>query len=534
MKQITFDREVREKLESGVKKLNDAVSSTLGARGRNVIFQQGRNFLVTKDGVTVANQIELEDPVENAACQIVKDAAKRTARDAGDGTTSATVIASAIIDKALYYVGAKANPMDVKRGIDMAVEDVIQYIDKVKKEVSGYNDIFNIARISGNNDDAIGTMIADIFEEIGKSGAVRLEETQGNDTTVDVIDGCQFNAGYISQNFVTNPTKRTADYEDALVLVTDKVFQGSFEELIPALKIVVEKSDELKKHIPLIIICGGMEGEALGSLVINKIKEKFPVVAVTAPDFGTQRDEILQDIATITSATVISEEKGLKMNDILPEHFGYVDRVIVDQFTTTLIGRHGSKEDISARVETIKDQVKEDRNGTQEWRLKKRIASLEGGVGVIYVGGNSESEMKDSYFRIEDALAATKAALNDGYVAGGGVAYLRASLEAESKLISDDLSDITLGYKSLLIALKSPLKTIAQNAGREGAIVVDKVSTNKSVNYGYDALQDNYGNMISKGIIDPAIVVKTAIKNAASVAGMLITTNCVINDIPKK
>jgi len=534
MKQITFDREVREKIETGVKKLNDTVSSTLGAKGRNVVFQQGRNYIVTKDGVTVANQVELEDPVENAACQIVKDAAKRTARDAGDGTTSATVIASAIIDRALYYVGAKANPMDIKRGIDMAVEEVILYVDKHKKEVNGYVDIFNIARISGNNDDAIGTMIADIFKQIGKSGAVRLEETQGNNTTVDVIDGCQFNAGYISPNFITNPTKRTADYQDALVLVTDKVFQDSFEELIPALKIVVEKSDEIKKRIPIIIICGGMEGEALGSLVVNKVKEKFPVVAVTAPEFGTQRDEILEDIAIITGATVISDEKGLKMEDILPEHFGYVDRVIVDQFTTTLIGRHGEVPAMQDRVETIKEQIEEDKNNIQEWRLKKRIASIEGGVGVIYVGGNSEAEMKDSYFRIEDALAATKAALDGGYVAGGGVAYLRASLDAESKLISDDMSDITLGYKSLLEALKSPLKTIAQNAGEEGAIVVDKVLRSKSLNYGYDALQDNYGNMISKGIIDPATVIKTAIKNAASVAGMLITTNCVINDKPKK
>lgn len=534
MKQITFDREVREALEQGVKKLNKAVSSTLGAKGNNVIFQQGRTFLSTKDGVTVANQIELEDPVENAACQIVKDAAKRTARDAGDGTTSATVIASAIIEEALYYIGAKANPMEIKRGIEMAVEEVIAYVDKTTKEINGYDDIYNIARISGNNDDVIGKMIADIFKKIGKSGAVRLEETQGNETTVDVIDGCQFNSGYISPLFMNNNTKRTADYKDALVLVTDKVFQEGFDELIPALKIVVEQSDQLQKHIPILIVCGGMEGEALGTLIINKTKEKFPVVAVSAPEFGAQRSEIIEDIAIITGATVISEERGLKMEDIQPEHFGYTDRIVVDQYTTTIIGRHGEKSDIENRVKTIETQIEEDKNNAQEWRLKKRIATLTGGVGVIYVGGNSESEMKDSYFRIEDALAATKAALDSGYVPGGGVSYLRASLEAKSKPIFAERSDITLGYKTVLKALKMPLKTIAENAGQEGAIVVNNIESKKSATYGYDALEDNYGDMVKKGIIDPAKVVKTAIKNAASVAGMLITTNCVINDIPKK
>jgi chaperonin GroEL len=534
MKQIKFDKEAREKLEAGVKKLNDAVSSTLGAKGRNVIFQHGKNYLVTKDGVTVASQVELEDSIENAGAQIVKDAANRTARDAGDGTTTATVIACAIIEQALYHVGAKANPMDLKRGIDMAVEDVINYIDKLKHEIKGQADIYNIARISGNNDPEIGKMISDIFKRVGKNGAIRLEETQANDTTVDVIEGCQFNSGYLSPVFITNQTKRTADYKDAVVLITDKIFQESFDDLIPALDIVIAKSEEIQKPIPILIICGGMEGETLGTLGINRAKKNFPVVAVNAPDFGTERLESLEDIAIITGGTVISEEKGIKITDIQPEHFGHADRIIVEQFGTTIIGRHGEAPAIQERVKTIEAQIEEDKNHTQKWRLNKRIAMMTGGVGVIYVGGNSETEMKDSYFRIEDALAATKAALDDGYVAGGGVAYLRAALASESELISDERSDITLGYLTLLNALKTPLETIADNAGKKGIIVANDVANNKSANYGYDALEDNYGNMIKKGIIDPAKVVKTAIKNAASVAGMLITTNCVINDIPKK
>lgn len=533
MRQITFDRTVREKIEEGVRKLNEAVSSTLGAKGNNVIFQQGQNYFVTKDGVTVANHIQLDDPVENAAAQIVKEASSRTARDAGDGTTSATVIASALISKAFSYVGSKANPMELKRGIDLAVNDVISYIDNIKKEVGSHDDIYNIARISSNNDDVIGKMIADIFKEVGKNGAVRIEETQANETTVDVIDGAQFNTGFLSPQFINNQSKRTADYKDALVLVTDKNFQESFQDLVPALTIVGDKSDELKKHIPVIIICGGMEGETLGTLVINKVQGKLPFVAVNAPDFGNHRMEVLEDIAAITGATVISEEKGIKITDIQPEHFGYVDRVIVDQFTTTLIGRNGDPDNIAKRVETVEAQIKEDRNKVQDWRLRKRIATLTGGVGVIYVGGNSESEMRESYFRIEDALAATKAALTDGFVPGGGVAYLRASLELDGNDLSELASDKVLGYKSLLEALKSPLETIVNNAGEEGIIVRNAVGSKKNQNYGYDVLRGEYGDMISKGIIDPSIVVKTAIKNAASVAGMLITTNCVITENKK-
>jgi len=534
MKEITFDRHVREGLERGVEKLTKAVSSTLGAKGNNVIFQQGTRFVSTKDGVTVAQQVTLDDPIENAAAQIVKEAASRTARDAGDGTTSATVIANAIISQAFYYVGTKANPMELKRGIDMAVDRTIAYIDRIKLEVEGYDDIYNIARISANNDPEIGKMVANIFDKVGKNGAIRLEETQASETAVDVIEGCQFNGGYLSPNFINNQTKRTADYEKALVLITDKIFQNGFDEIKPALDIVIEKSNEMQRAIPIVIIAGDMEGEVLATLVLNRMKTKLPVVAVKAPEFGQDRMDTLDDLAAITGATVISEERGVKMEDILPEHFGFVDRVIVEQYATTFIGRNGDKEKIAERVSSIENEMEEDRNKNKDWKLRKRLATLTGGVGVIYVGGQTESEMKDSYYRIEDALAATKAAIDDGYVPGGGVAYLLAAQEAEARILSEKPSDTMLGYQSLLNGLKSPLKTIARNAGVNPETTLEKIIENDLWDFGYDALRNDFGGMIEKGIIDPAKVVKIAIKNAASVAGVLITTNCIINDKPKK
>jgi len=530
MKEIKFDREVREKLEDGVTKLNEAVSSTLGAKGRNVIFQQGRNYLVTKDGVTVAEQVVLDDPVENGACQIVKDAARRTARDAGDGTTTATVLASAIIKKSLQYVGSNSNPMDLKRGIDIAVEEVVQNIDKEKFEIKDNNDLFNIASVSSNNDPVIGRMIADVFKKVGKDGAVRLEETQMTETMVDVIEGCQFNAGYLSPNFVNNAVKKTVDYKNAAIMITDKAFHESFEEIAPALKLIIDKSNEQEEAIPLLIVCGGMDGETLGTLVINKVKHKFPFVAVSIPDFGAERMEVLDDIAVITGGTVITEERGLHIKDMTLTDFGTVDRVIVDSATTTLIGRNGDPEAMKDRVKIIEEQIKEDKHAQQTWKLQKRIATITGGVGVIYVGGNSESEMKDSYYRIEDALAATKAAMEDGYVPGGGIALLEAS---KQRTVASSNRDQSLGMETLYSALSAPLYTIAENCGKEGSVVVSKIMNVKK-GYGYDALNDEIGEMVAKGIIDPAKVVKIALKNAASVAGMLITTNCVITDKPKK
>ena len=530
MKEIKFDREVREKLLDGVNKLNDAVSSTLGAKGRNVIFQQGRNYLVTKDGVTVASQIQLEDPVENAAAQIVMDAAKRTARDAGDGTTTATVLASAIIEQALQFVGSRANPMDLKRGIDLATTEVLEYIDSITKSVEGNKDLLNIATISANNDPVIGKMIADVFKKVGKDGAVRLEETQMTETLTDVIEGCQFNSGYLSPNFVNNAVKKTVDYKDAAIMITDRTFQEAFSDLAPAIELIITKSNEQEKAIPLLIVCGGMEGETLGSLVINKVKHQLPVVAVSIPDFGAERMETLDDLAVITGGTVITEDRGLHIQDMTLGHFGTVDRVVVDSVTTTLIGRHGNPEVMRKRVEGIENQIKEDKHAQESWRLKKRIATITGGVGVIYVGGNSESEMKDSYYRIEDALSATKAAMESGYVPGGGVALLLAYKDLWQELENRDQQ---LGYEALHSSLVAPLKVMAENCGLEGSVVLQKVLDRKD-GWGYNALTDQYRNMIKDGVIDPTKVVKTALKNAASVAGMLITTNCVITDKPKK
>ena len=534
MKQITLGREARESLERGVNKLSEAVASTLGAKGNNVIFQHGKNYFVTKDGVTVASQVELEDPVENAAAQIVKDASSRTARDAGDGTTSSTVIAAGIIEAALRYAKDSGSAMEIKRGIDKAVEDAIEFIDQIKTSVKGEEDIFNIARISGNNDDKIGNMIADIYSKVGKEGAIRIEETQMNDTTVDVIEGCQFNSGYISDIFINNKTKGVADYKDAAILITDKIFAESIEEILPALNLIVEKSNESQKPIPLLIICGGMEGETLGSLTINKVRAQMPVVVVKAPEFGVERNEILEDIAILSGGTFMSEDQGRKIADITLEDFGTADRIVVDKYATTIIGRHGEQEAIDERVASVEHQMTEDREKRLTWRLRKRIATLTGGVGVVYVGGNSESEMKDYYYRIEDALAATKAALEDGYVAGGGVSYLRTSdlLAREESTIQS--KDQLIGYQSLLFGLKKPLKLICQNAGLNGDSIMEKVLEEKNANIGYDVLKDEYVDMMQAGIIDPAKVVKAAIRNAASVAGMLLTTNCVINDKEKK
>jgi len=532
MKTIEFDREVRMKLEAGVDKLNEAVGSTLGAKGRNVIFQKGKYYIATKDGVTVAEQVQLEDPIENAAAQIVKDAASRTARDAGDGTTTATVLASAIIKEAFRYVGSKANPMDLKRGIDLATTDVLKQIDNQKYHIKNNADLYNIARISSNNDEVIGKMIADIFEKVGENGAIRLEETQMSETVVDVVEGCQFNSGYLSPNFVNNQVKRTADYKDVAILITDKVFTESFDEIIPALELIINYSNENSKALPIVIICGGMEGEVLGTLINNKIKTKLPVVVVNAPEFGDGRTEILDDIAAITGGTVISENRGMSIKDIKLEDFGTAQRVVVDAITTTILGRNGNEDGINERIEIIKDQIAEDKDGYQTWRLEKRLATMSGGIGVIYVGGNSDVEMKDSYFRIEDALAATKAAMDDGYVAGGGVAYLKAAQMCDG--FDRGSRDMGLGYEAVMNALKQPMRKIAENCGLEGSVVVNKVENGRGLNLGYDALTNTYGNMVRKGIIDPTKVVKTAIRNAASVAGMMITTNCVITDKPKK
>lgn len=528
MKRIEFNEESRKGLMAGVNLLANAVGSTLGAKGRNVIFNQGKNHIVTKDGVTVAGQIQSEDAVEQAGIDIVRDAARRTAQEAGDGTTTSTVISRYIIQEAMEAVKGGANPMDLKRGMDIAVRDITENVDSIKKVISSKEETKQIATISANNDPVIGEMIADLFDKVGKSGAIRIEETQANNTKVEMVDGCQVNAGMLSPGFVTNTNKRTAEYSDALVFITDKVFDGPFSDLVPVLNAVIEYSNAQQRKTPILIICGGMEGETLGSLLMNKNKEGFPVVAVTAPEFGSNRDQIMQDLAVITGATVISETGEVTIEDMTPEHLGNVDKVIVDQYTTTLIGRHGSTDAISARVDAIASQADEDRDNTQEYWFKKRIASMVAGIGVIYVGGNSETEMKENFFRIEDAVHASKSSLEDGYVPGGGIAYIRCR-DSRDDFENEDQGE---GYCIVMDAMEEPLRVMSRNCGIEDESVITQVKISAFVkvdnSYGYNALTDKFESLYEAGVIDPAMVVKSAVKNSVSVAGMIITTNCVI------
>jgi chaperonin GroEL len=530
MKRIEFNKESRKGLMSGVNILAEAVGSTLGAKGRNVIFNIGKNHVVTKDGVTVAGQIQSDDAVEQAGIDIVREAARRTAKEAGDGTTTSTVISRYIIQEAMKAVDGGANPMDLKRGMDIAVKDITEEVESIKRVITSKSETKQIATVSANNDPVIGDMISELFDKVGRSGAIRIEETQANETKIDMVEGCQINAPMLSPGFVTNTNRRTAEYSDAMVFITDKVFDGAFSELIPVLQAVVEASDKAKKRIPLIIICGGMEGETLGSLLMNKNKEGFPVVAVQAPEFGTGREEILQDLAIITGATVIQETGAINLSEVEPSHLGFADKIIVDQFTTTIIGRHGSPEEISERAKAIEIQKEEDRGNNQEFRFKKRIASLVAGIGVIYVGGNSETEMKENFFRIEDAVHATKSSLDDGFVPGGGVAYIRCARERKEH-VNEDHRD---GYNIVMDSMEEPLRVMSRNCGIDEEHIIQSVKRStfvtKDISFGYNALTDNFESLYESGVIDPAAVVKSAVKNSVSVAGMIITTNCVILD----
>jgi chaperonin GroEL len=558
MKKIEFDAEARNKLMAGVEKLNKAVGSTLGAKGRNVIFQLGNTYGVTKDGATVAQNIQLEDPIENAACQIVSEAAARTARDAGDGTTTSTVLAHSMISQALKRLSENSgsNPMDIKRGIDAAVYDLIQQVEELKVDVvDDSDDLYNIANISSNGDPEIAMMISNIYKEVGRTGAVRLEHTQMTDTVSSVVQGCQINSGMLNPSFATN-NKGDAEYENPLILITDKKFEAGVQDIIPAIQIASEQES------PLLIICGGMEGETLSTLIINKLKSQLPVVAVTAPEFGEKRTEILEDLATITGGKVISEFHGSNIAEMTLEDMGSADKIVAGKEFTTIIGRHGDPESIEKRVEVINSQMEQDMHMQETWRLKKRVATLTGGIGVIYVGGNSETEMKDSYYRIEDSLEAVKAAIESGYVPGGGIAYIRAKERLQMFEISHaaDLhkypnSDFHIGYDIALQSMTAPFITIVENGGENPNEIYKKVKDQRvfingvSGSYtkvarstaidetredeindylGYNVATGEVTNMVERGIIDPLKVATTAIKNAASVAGMILTTNTVI------
>ncbi|ASS46941.1 chaperonin GroEL [Candidatus Karelsulcia muelleri] len=525
-KNIQFDIEARDKLKKGVDALANAVKVTLGPKGRNVVLQKSFGGpQVTKDGVSVAKEIELEDPIENLGAQMVKEVASKTNDIAGDGTTTATVLAQAIVREGLKNVAAGANPMDLKRGIDKAVEAVVNDLKKQSREVGGSNEkIKQVASISANNDEAIGELISVAFEKVGKEGVITVEEAKGIETTVDVVEGMQFDRGYQSPYFVTNSDKMITEFDNPYILLSDKKI-SSMKDLLPILEPVAQSGK------PLLIISEEVEGEALATLVVNKIRGALKVAAVKAPGFGDRRKAMLEDIAILTGGTVISEETGSKLEDTKLSFLGKAERVTIDKDNTTIVNGNGNKSDIESRVNQIKAQIEKTTSDYDKEKLQERLAKLAGGVAVLYVGAASEVEMKEKKDRVDDALHATRAAVEEGIVAGGGVALVRA-IKSLNGLKVDNVDQDT-GIKIVKRSLQEPLRQIVANAGEEGSVIVAKVAEGKN-EFGYDAKLGEYKNMISEGIIDPTKVTRVALENAASVSGMLLTTECVITEIKKE
>ena len=522
-KKIQFDVEAREGLKKGVDALANAVKVTLGPKGRNVII--GKSFggpQITKDGVTVAKEIELEDPLENMGAQMVKEVASKTNDLAGDGTTTATILAQAIVKEGLKNVTAGANPMDLKRGIDKAVEAIVGELNKNAETVGSSSEkIKQIASISANNDEAIGSLITEAFEKVGKEGVITVEEAKGTETYVDVVEGMQFDRGYLSPYFVTNSEKMEADLESPYILLYDKKI-SAMKDLLPILEPVAQSGK------PLLVIAEDVDGEALATLVVNKLRGSLKIAAVKAPGFGDRRKAMLEDIAILTGGTVISEERGFTLENTTIEMLGSAERVTIDKDNTTLVNGSGVKENIEARVNQIKAQIETTTSDYDKEKLQERLAKLAGGVAVLYVGAASEVEMKEKKDRVDDALHATRAAVEEGIVAGGGVALLRAR-KALEKITSENLDQAT-GIQIISKAIESPLRTIVENAGGEGSVVVAKVLEGKG-NFGYDAKSENYVDLLKQGIIDPKKVTRIALENAASVAGMILTTECALVDI---
>jgi chaperonin GroEL len=525
-KDITFDVEARDKLKRGVDALADAVKVTLGPKGRNVIIDKKFGApSVTKDGVSVAKEIELKDPIENMGAQMVKEVASKTADMAGDGTTTATVLAQAMVTAGLKNVAAGANPMDLKRGIDKAVEAVIGELKKISREVGDDNSkIEQVATISANNDGNIGKLIAQAMAKVKKEGVITVEEAKGTDTYVDVVEGMQFDRGYLSPYFVTNSEKMVAELENPYILIYDKKI-SSMKDLLP----VLEKAAQTGK--PLLIISEDVEGEALATLVVNKIRGSLKIAAVKAPGFGDRRKAMLEDIAILTGGTVISEEQGRKLEDATLEDLGTCEKISIDKDNTTIVNGAGEKSAIEARVNQIKAQIETTTSDYDKEKLQERLAKLAGGVAVLYVGAATEVEMKEKKDRVDDALHATRAAVEEGIVAGGGVAYLRA-LTAIGALEGVN-ADETTGIAIVKRALEEPLRQIVQNAGGEGSIIVQKVREGKD-DYGYNARTETFENLFEAGVIDPTKVTRIALENAGSIAGMLLTTECVISDIEEE
>ena len=518
-----FDVEAREGLKKGVDALANAVKVTLGPKGRNVII--GKSFggpQITKDGVTVAKEIELEDPLENMGAQMVKEVASKTNDLAGDGTTTATILAQAIVKEGLKNVTAGANPMDLKRGVDKAVEAIVGELNKNAETVGSSSEkIKQIASISANNDEAIGSLITEAFEKVGKEGVITVEEAKGTETYVDVVEGMQFDRGYLSPYFVTNSEKMEADLESPYILLYDKKI-SAMKDLLPILEPVAQSGK------PLLVIAEDVDGEALATLVVNKLRGSLKIAAVKAPGFGDRRKAMLEDIAILTGGTVISEERGFTLENTTIEMLGSAERVTIDKDNTTLVNGSGIKENIEARVNQIKAQIETTTSDYDKEKLQERLAKLAGGVAVLYVGAASEVEMKEKKDRVDDALHATRAAVEEGIVAGGGVALLRAR-KALEKITSENLDEAT-GIQIISKAIESPLRTIVENAGGEGSVVVAKVLEGKG-NFGYDAKSETYVDLLKQGIIDPKKVTRIALENAASVAGMILTTECALVDI---
>jgi len=524
-KQLKFDQDARTSILAGVNILTDAVKATLGPKGRNVILEKSFGSpTVTKDGVTVAKEVELEDRFENMGAQMVKEVASKTSDTAGDGTTTATVLAQALYREGYKVVAAGANPMDVKRGVDLAVEEVVNELKKMSKPTKEQKEISQVGTISANNDETIGNVIAEAMNKVGKEGVITVEEAKAMETSLDIVEGMQFDRGYLSPYFVTDPEKMVADLEEAYILLHEKKI-SNMKDLLPLLEQIA------KSGKPLVIIAEDVEGEALATLVVNKIRGTLRCAAVKAPGFGDRRKAMLEDIATLTGGRVITEDIGLKLENVGVGDLGQAKRITIDKDNTTIVEGKGEKSDLQGRVKQIRTQIEETTSDYDREKLQERLAKLVGGVAVINVGAATETEMKEKKARVEDALNATRAAVEEGIVPGGGVAYLRC-LPALDKLKVED-HDRQIGVKIVRKALEEPARQIVQNAGLEGSVVVEQIKKEKGAN-GFDAAKEQYTDLFKAGIIDPTKVVRLALQNAASVASLMITTQAIVAEKPEK
>jgi chaperonin GroEL len=525
-KELYFDDEARARLTRGVNQLARAVKTTLGPKGRNVLIDKSFGApTVTKDGVTVAKEVTLDDSVENIGAQMVKEVATKTSDVAGDGTTTATVLAQAIFRDGLKSVTAGVNPMAIKRGIDKTISKVVTQLEKLAVPTRGKMEIAQVGTISANNDREIGDLIADAMEKVGKDGVITVEEAKGLETTMETVDGMQFDRGYLSPYFVTDPKKMAAELDDAYILIHDKKI-SNMKDLLPLLEKTVQSGK------PLLVIAEDVEGEALATLVVNKLRGTLNVCAIKAPGFGDRRKAMLEDIAVLTGAKVVSEEIGFKLENATLSDLGRAKRIMVEKDDTTIVDGAGSAKDIQGRIKQIRAAIEKSTSDYDSEKLQERLAKLAGGVAIINVGAATETEMKEKKARVEDALHATRAAVEEGVVPGGGVAYLK--IQGKLKGFQLDDADEQVGANIVLRALEEPMRCIADNAGVEGSIVVEKVRTSKQKNFGYNALTDKFEDLVAAGVIDPAKVTRTALQNAASVAGLLLTTECVVVEEKEK